>query len=120
MRDTKRIDVVLEEIKKIWMENPDLRLGQLLLNVCDSYLYYVEDDVLVKALKEVYKPSNIIYGKVKQEDGSYVEDKNMIARKFGNITKACFTCKKEDTCTATKLEDCKPEKKENVVCFPHL
>ncbi len=62
----------------------------------------------------------IVYGKVKQSDGSYVEDKKLIARKFGKHLKACFICKKEETCTAKKLKDCKVEKKENVVCFPHV
>ena len=62
----------------------------------------------------------IVYGKVKQPDGSYVEDKKLISRKFGETLKACFICKKGETCTAKRLKDCKPEKKENVVCFPHL
>ena len=45
MRDINRIDKILEEIKLIWKNVPDLRLGQLLLNVLqDPALYYVEDD----------------------------------------------------------------------------
>lgn len=62
----------------------------------------------------------ILYGKVKQADGSYVEDKKLISRKFGKALKACFICNKCETCTAKKLKDCNPEKKENVVCFPHI
>ena len=57
MRDPKRISRILEVIKTIWEKNPDLRLGQLLLNChyphCDD-LYYVEDEQLEKTIKEVY------------------------------------------------------------------
>lgn len=31
MRDPKRIKPVLERIEKIWIENPDYRLGQLIM-----------------------------------------------------------------------------------------
>ena len=57
MRDVNRIDKVLDEISKIWKANPDLRLGQLILNITDNpnILYYVEDDELVKALKATYE-----------------------------------------------------------------
>ena len=59
MRDEKRIDDVLETIRTIWKKSPDLRLLQLLINVLTSvkqdYYYNVEDDMLVKFLKEYYK-----------------------------------------------------------------
>lgn len=56
MRDPNRIDITLEEIKKIWKKYPDLRLGQLILNVIpESYLYYTEDDDLLRAIKQGYK-----------------------------------------------------------------
>jgi uncharacterized protein YihD (DUF1040 family) len=56
MRDPKRIDEVLELIRQIWKEKPDLRLTQLILNARDKYdPYYMEDDVLVKRLREVYQ-----------------------------------------------------------------
>lgn len=55
MRDISRIDAILEELKIIWKEVPDLRLGQLLLNVLqDPALYYVEDADLVKYLRNFY------------------------------------------------------------------
>ena len=55
MRDINRIDKILEEIKLIWKNVPDLRLGQLLLNVLqDPALYYVEDDQLIDYLKTFY------------------------------------------------------------------
>lgn len=62
----------------------------------------------------------IIYGKIRQKDGTYVEDKTMISRKFGKTLKACFTCKKDFTCTAKTLKECKHETKDNVVCIPYL
>lgn len=56
VRDINRIDGVLEELGKIWKEYPDLRLGQLLLNaVRDPALYYLEDEEIIKELKNLYK-----------------------------------------------------------------
>lgn len=58
MRDIGRIDKVLKEVGEVWKQVPDLRLGQLLLNVLqDPALYYAEDDQLVLRLKEFYKIS---------------------------------------------------------------
>lgn len=58
MRDIGRIDKVLKEVGEVWKQVPDLRLGQLLLNVLqDPALYYVEDDQLILRLKEFYKRS---------------------------------------------------------------
>jgi uncharacterized protein YihD (DUF1040 family) len=59
MRDPKRIDEMLDEIREIWKRSPDLRLMQLLLN-CFSYdcpngrVYNTEDEVLLEKIKEVY------------------------------------------------------------------
>ena len=56
MRDPNRIDGILEGIKKVWKENPEMRLGQLLCNVLrDPTLYYVEDEQLVRMLELYYK-----------------------------------------------------------------
>lgn len=56
MKDSNRIDILLERIKKIWKKYPDLRFGQFLCN-CNNYtvLYYVEDDQLIKILENFYK-----------------------------------------------------------------
>ena len=117
MRNSKRIDVVLNEIKAIWERYPDLRLGQLLLNVIrDPYLYYVEDGDLVDYLKDYYEPkAAIVYGKTTLPDGTWIENKNYISRKFGDVLKPCFVCTKKDTCTANTLKECKFEKPDNVV-----
>ena len=61
--------------------------------------------------------SNIVYGKVKQPDGVWVENKDLIARKFGKKLMACFTCKKANTCEATKIKDCKYEKVETTAVY---
>ena len=59
MRDPKRIRKVLKEIGDVWETYPDLRLGQLLLNVLNGpFLYYVEDEDLVKAVKKLYSNTN--------------------------------------------------------------
>ena len=56
MRNPNRIEPTLKEIERIWKNNPDLRLGQLLLNIVSNanILYYVEDNELIKGLKEMY------------------------------------------------------------------
>lgn len=56
MRNKERIPQVLKEIQNIWEQYPDLRLGQLILNVInDPAAYYIEDDALIKTLKEFYE-----------------------------------------------------------------
>ncbi len=58
MRDPKRIDLILARIREIWVQSPDLRLGQLILNAMpdDRTAYYVEDADLVRGLCDVYGP----------------------------------------------------------------
>jgi uncharacterized protein YihD (DUF1040 family) len=56
MRDKKRIPKILKEVQTIWEKNPDLRLGQLILNaISDPALYYVEDKDLIIQLKSCYE-----------------------------------------------------------------
>ena len=72
MRDPKRIDVILQEISDIWHKYPDMRLGQLIGNVLEGpSLYYVEDDSLVKALKDMYEGAEEL---VKFDDEAYIFD----------------------------------------------
>lgn len=55
MRDINRIDLILDRLKTLWKKHPDLRLGQLILNVLqDPALYYVEDEKLVELLEKFY------------------------------------------------------------------
>lgn len=51
MRNPARITIVLDKILKIWMRHPDLRLGQLIVNVISAdYIYEIEDDKLLELL----------------------------------------------------------------------
>ena len=56
MRDPDRIDEILKLISKIWHKNPDMRLLQLLINVClaNTDFYYVEDRILEQWLHDHY------------------------------------------------------------------
>lgn len=55
MRDINRIDRILDRLKTLWKKYPDLRLGQLILNVInDPALYYIEDEELIDLLEEYY------------------------------------------------------------------
>jgi uncharacterized protein YihD (DUF1040 family) len=55
MRDPERIPKILEEVEKIWMQNPDLRLGQLINNLGkDGSIYYLEDEALMKRMRRFY------------------------------------------------------------------
>ncbi len=72
MRDPKRIEKVLADIKAIWKKYPDMRLGQLIGNVLEgSSLYYVEDDGLVSALKDMYEGKS---EQIKFDERAYILD----------------------------------------------
>lgn len=54
-RDPERIDKVLSVIRSIWKDQPDLRLGQLIVNaIHQQNLYHIEEDALVEALEDMY------------------------------------------------------------------
>ena len=60
MRDIKRIDKILNQLRRLWMKFPDQRLGQLLDNYVfgyklDSHLFYIEDDIVEERLDEIIK-----------------------------------------------------------------
>ncbi len=55
MRDPARIEDVLAALRAAWVEAPDLRLGQLIVNaVCPKEpcpeVFYAEDDLLLQRL----------------------------------------------------------------------
>ncbi len=53
MRDPARIERMLDHINYIWQKEPDLRLGQLLVNVLPEFgegPYYIEDHLLENAI----------------------------------------------------------------------
>ena len=48
MRDPGRIKNMLLMLESAWRKNPDLRLGQILVNAAgDDDLFYVEDSILL-------------------------------------------------------------------------
>jgi len=53
MRNPKRIPVVLNRIKEIWEQYPDLRLGQFLV-LGHKDIFLLEDDDLIFFLEEKY------------------------------------------------------------------
>lgn len=61
MRDINRIEPLLNDLKELWLKNPDLRLTQLLFMVAynlgwkNNDLFYLEDDVIAKQIKEELK-----------------------------------------------------------------
>lgn len=57
MRDFNRIDEILTDIRALWINYPDMRLGQLLENfVFDKKtMFYQEDDVTDAKLKEAWE-----------------------------------------------------------------
>ncbi len=55
MRDPKRIPDVLAALGTYWANNQDLRLGQIIVNMCpanNSDPFYTEDKIILKSLQE--------------------------------------------------------------------
>ena len=54
MRTKNRINTILDKIEAIWINNPDIRLGQLLVNLApprlNNDIFYWEDTDLEVAL----------------------------------------------------------------------
>ena len=56
MRDPKRIPKVLDELRFLWEEVPDWRLGQIFCNLQrreNRDIFFYEDDELIKAIKDM-------------------------------------------------------------------
>lgn len=54
MRDPAKIDKMINIIRAVWKESPDLRLGQLIMNISPGGqdIFYLEDDRLLDAMKD--------------------------------------------------------------------
>jgi uncharacterized protein YihD (DUF1040 family) len=68
MRNEKRIPVVIEALQAAWTKSPDLRLGQLIVNLVGAgnpcpAIFYVEDDVLLARLHAVQSTGSSDDGK---------------------------------------------------------
>jgi len=56
MRDTQRIDRILEKISRLWHKYPDMRFWQLLVNIPWKYrgdMFFIEDDRTEAAIDEI-------------------------------------------------------------------
>ena len=58
-RDPARIDDVLHELRRVWIQQPDLRLTQVLVNLgivpnTPGMWYYLEDDDIIRGLRDNY------------------------------------------------------------------
>jgi hypothetical protein len=58
-RSSKRIPAVLEQLQKLWEKHPDLRLGQLLLNILEQTpLFAIEDEMLMDKIQALLDIKN--------------------------------------------------------------
>lgn len=62
MRDVNRIPEILKELEKVWIKNPDFRLGQLITvatrpSTPHPTTFYIEDDKILNGLKSFGKPN---------------------------------------------------------------
>ena len=57
MRDPQRIPEILALLVKIWSKEPDLRLGQILVNATGHMdnMFNIEDDKMLEGLKKFHK-----------------------------------------------------------------
>ncbi len=62
MSDINKIELLLNDLKELWLKNPDLKLCQLLSYVAfkggwyNNALFYVGDDIIAKGIKKsLYK-----------------------------------------------------------------
>ena len=69
MRDVKRIPKILKRLEKIWKAHPDLRLGQLIINVTRQpslpLPYDIEDEALISNIEKYYQDIKFVYPKEK-------------------------------------------------------
>jgi hypothetical protein len=58
MRNIERIKPLIGRLEKLWLENPDFRLGQLIMGITQTgetnpKLFSMEDDEFLKMLNEL-------------------------------------------------------------------
>ncbi len=54
MEDSRKINETLARLAEVWKRHPELRLGQLISGAMPDYLYYIEDQPLVKAIEKTW------------------------------------------------------------------
>lgn len=60
LKDPNRIKPFLAKIEKLWLKNPDLRFGQLIVwitrtNEIMPKFFYMEDEIVLEKLEELEK-----------------------------------------------------------------
>ncbi len=63
MRNPLRICKVVDRLEEVWAQYPDLRLGQLILNLQRDYnIYNMEDEELIEKIEKFYltKPETVV------------------------------------------------------------
>lgn len=61
-RPKRRIKPMLENLEKLWLSNPDLRLGQLLFVLAKTEdLYNMEDYDMLKRILEEQSQDNAVH-----------------------------------------------------------
>lgn len=56
MRDPNRIEELIVDLRNLWKKKPDLRLGQLLVNLsANKDLFYLEDEDLLAQIRKAQK-----------------------------------------------------------------
>lgn len=63
MRDINRIPKIIKELERVWKENPDYRLGQLIVvatkpTTPTPSIFYIEDEELLPGLLSIGKKEN--------------------------------------------------------------
>lgn len=51
MRDVNRIEPLLNKLKELWLLYPDMRFGQLVVNLLGRDPFYVEDYNTIKIIE---------------------------------------------------------------------
>ena len=71
MRDINRIDPLLAKLGALWKQYPDMRFGQLIINLLDNLgkePWYLEDDAWAEYLDKYLKNDSIGSGKTTWEE----------------------------------------------------
>ena len=60
MRDPKRIKPFLQKLEELWLKNPDLRFGQLMICIAKTEeatpkLFYMEEKEFLEKMRELEK-----------------------------------------------------------------
>jgi hypothetical protein len=68
----------LEAIREYWVQSPDLRLAQIIVNVAPTgnpcpHVFYMEDDYLLARLEEILPRPHVIAGQT-TDDGRRTTD----------------------------------------------